>query len=467
MAERVVPFVATPNTRETGTGDERYINIVYERIPNDLLKEHIVYCQKRVGYTLHASTSTSGAGRGLHGWTRTGNLYSVVGNSIFLGTSTLTSSMHTSTGKCWFVEIPQSTGNESLIISDGQDNYSITSTGTVSTIDQATHTNYPVSNLGGIFYMDGYLFQGTRNGRIYNSRINSISSWPIDGFLTADTHAGELEAVYKQRDQIIGLTKNRTEFFFNNGNPSGSPLLRIDQNTIPVGIASKQSLAWSGDTACWVSENSGDGDAGRCVYTMQALQRVKDISSPVINRFLAAEGQSISSCESWMERVNGQVLYGLNLAAANRTFVYGVDTGLWSEWQSSVGAFRAVAATSLHGRTYFQDATNGNIYVASHSSYQDSGSAITVRLQTRKYNFGTPEHKVNTTLTLVADQTVGTVSTYKSDDDYQTSTQLPDIDMNSQLKDITRLGGFYERSYTFLYSGASTFRVQGFVPGIK
>ena len=213
MAERVgkpIPFVGPPEQRNLGTQDSRYVNVLFEPIANPLLQQKTVFCVKRPG-TSSFSQPPGGAatGRGIHAWAETGNIYSVYGNSIFLNTSTLTSSMNTSSGRCWFVEIPRSTGQPQLVICDGQDNYDITSSGVLTQIDQVDDSDYPVSSLGPLVYLDGYLFQGASSGRIYNTVLNTVSSWTANDFITADTHAGALEAIYIQKDQIAAFTKNR------------------------------------------------------------------------------------------------------------------------------------------------------------------------------------------------------------------------------------------------------------------
>ena len=471
MAQRIdskpIPFVGPPEQRNLGTEDSRYVNVLFEPIANPLLGQKSVYCVKRPGLSTFSSPGAS-TGRGIHVWPQTGSTYSIIGNSVFAGTSTLTSSMNTSSGRCWFVEIPRSTGQAQLVICDGQDNYNITSTGVISQINQADTTNYPVSTLGPVVYLDGYLFQGASTGRIYNTTPNSVSGWIPSDFITADTHAGALEAIYIQKDQIAAFTKNRIEFFFNNGNPTGSPLLRIDQNTMGIGLASRESLAWSGESACFVGENAGVGDGGRAVYIMQSLSKVRDISTPVINRFLIDEGVSISSCRSWMERIAGQLVYGLHLSVINRSFLYGVDSGMWSESQNPAGNSLYISgATSINGTVYLQDGGTGTVYTIAPSIFQDSGSNFTVSLQTPRMNWGTPLRKYEPSLSIVGDSTLSTVQVYVNDDDSTTTYSLGgQIDMTQPQKRITRLGGFYDRAHRFEYQAASSFRVQAWQPEI-
>lgn len=471
MASRLnykpIPFVGTPQQRDLGTSDQRYVNVVFERIPNDVLKEHVVYCIKRPAISSFQSITPTGtsSGRGIYAWGATGKIYSVVNNIIYSGT-TSTFSMRTSTGRVWFTETPVDTGNQQLIIQDGESNYNITSTDIVTSFTSSA-ANYPVSSVGGLVFMDGYLFQGQANGRIVNSLINNTSTWAALNFLTADSHGGALEAIYIQKDQILAFTRNRVEFFYNNGNPSGSPLLRIDQNTIYVGMASRNSLAWSNENACFVGDNPSGGGGGRSIYQI-ASQKMAPISTPPINRFLDAEGKSISSCTAWMESVGGRMVYCLNLVLSNRSFVYNIETGLWCEWTSAAGGrFNCVSATSLNGATYLQDVSSGQVHVVSTSIYQDNASTFNVILQTSKSSFGSHKRKVETGLGIIGDQTTGSLLAQVSDDDFKSFNTGTNIDMSLQRKDLTRLGSFYERAHRFTYSGTSSFRVTAYIPEVR
>ena len=460
MAERVIPFIGSPTARVYGDTDQRYVNLYFEIQKNEALKEQNVYAVKRPGLSSNSAPGGTSTGRGLYPWR--GSTYSVAGHILWTGT--ISTAINSSTGRVWFAERPVDTGAQIVIASDGIANYAITSTNYVTTVNAGVDANFPVSNLGPVLFMDGFIIQAQSNGRIWNSVVNASSSTFPTGFLTADTHGGELEAIYMQKDQIVGLTKNRTEFFFNNGNPTGSPFLRIDQNTIYVGCASKNSLAWFGEVGCFVGENS---EGGRAVYRLGSL-KLGDISTPQINRFLIAEGLSISSCTAWMVPINGQVLYCLNLQAANKSFVYGVETGLWSEWRDTgTSRFNCVAAAYRDGITYLQDASSGQIYTVSSNYYTDKVSTYSVYIQTNKSSFGTSKRKVETACSLIGDQTTGTVDVFVSDDDFKTSTYAGVIDMSLERKRVTRLGSFYERSHLFEYRGSSSFRVQAYAPDIE
>jgi len=194
------------------------------------------------------------------------------------------------------------------------------------------------------------------------------------------------------------------------------------------------------------------------------LGKVKDISNPSMNRLLANEGLSISSCSAWMERVAGQLVYVLNLAAAERSFVYSVDMGLWCEWQNAVSTrFNGVAATSKNGVVYVQDVSSGYIHTLQPSVYQDAGANFTYMLQTGRSNFGSPLRKYATELSVIGDTSTGNLGVSVSDDDFGSFGTVRDIDMSSPIKRLTRLGAFYSRAHRFTYTANGPIRLQAYV----
>jgi len=468
LLQPFIPFVGPPELRGTGTNGQRFVNVLFETLPNEYTNETIFNCIKRPGLVNHTQPSGGAAtGRGIYAWPATGHIYSVFDNKIWRDTTDMGVTLAASSGRVWFTERPTSSGTRMLIVSDGTDNYNIETNDTITQIDETDDAQFPTPNLGPIVFLDGYLLQAKSNGQIWNTDLNSVSAWTSTSFINADTHGGDLEAIHLQKDQVIAFTKNRLEFFFNNGNPTESPLQKYKQNTLGFGIAHKNTLAFSGETLCFVSENSADGDGSRRVMMIKSLNEVEEISSPVINRFLAAEGTSISTASAWMERVAGQLIYVLNLDSAERTFVYSVDNGMWVEWENaaSTGKFPGAFATSLDGTIYIQDAANGRVYTLSNTTYQDSGTTFTVTLQPYRMNHGIQARKFERGLSIVGDTVSGsTVDVSWSDNDYSSFSTARTIDMSRSRKRLASTGSYYDRIYRFVNATNTAFRAKGFIP---
>ena len=450
-------------------GDERFVNVMFERSVNEALKEQTIYCVKRPG--LANNTQPPGgaaAGRLIYAWEASTKLYTVFADDIYSGVTAIATALATTSGRVWITELPFSTGARQLVMSDGDDNYNITTADAVTQIDATDDAQYPASNTGPVVFLDGRLFQGlAASNQLWQDDLNSSgTSWTAGNYISVDTHGGPLEAHVLLKDQIIGMTKNRCEFFFNNGNPSGSVLLRIDQNTIQRGIASKRSLAWSGETIAFVSENSADGDGGRTVIMFNE-GRVLDVGTPFINRFLAAEGSTISTCSALMERFAGHLCYVLNLDSAERSFVYDITTGEWTEWEAAAGSakFPVISVSSLNGTLYGQDVANGRTYTISPTTYQDSGSNFTVLVQTgrRALNNGKPFRVLNAEL-LADTQASGSTALLLCGDDNTTFTDIGDFDMTANRKRIPA-GGYFESSVIarLTYAANTAWRAQAII----
>lgn len=459
MTTVTTPLLGPPNQRSTGTGDRRFVNVLYDVVTSAITKEAEVYCLKRPGFANHTQPPAGNAtGRGIYAWGANGNIYSVFDNKIYSDTTDLGVTLAASSGRVWFVETPETASAQLLIVSDGTDNYNIQTNDTITQIDENDDAQYPTSNLGPIDYLDGFLFQAQSDGQIWNTDpVNDFDSWTASGVLTAGFHGDALEATLLIGDQLFAFGKKTIETFFNNGNPSGSPLLRIDQNVIEIGLASKNSLSRYKGFACFVGESGG----GRQVW-MIGKGVLKDISDAALNRFLAAEGTSISSCTAWMEMVAGQIVYVLNLSSANRTFVYSVTNDMWCEWEIAAGGakFNGIAATSLDGTTYVQDASNGRVYTFSPTTFQDSGSNFTVTMQPTKKDHGTLNRKFVSSLDIIGDTTTGSMSVSYSDNDFSSFSTAVTVDMSLPLKRVHRLGSYRERAYKLTYTQNAAMRVQ-------
>lgn len=459
-APTVLPFVGVPTWRGTSASfDQRYVNIWFESILNPESQVKKPYLAKRPGL-LNLSQPSGGAatGRGLYYWQRNGQVYSVFNNKIYAEGSDLGVTLSGSSGKVWFTETGPSSSIVRLVVNDGTKMYLISTANAVTTVDTGSDAQFPTANLGPVLFFDSYLMLAKSNGEIWNSDADVFTSWTGTSFEDADSYPDDLEAIVRMKDQLIALGKFSTEYYFDNGNPTGSPILRINQNELAIGCATRNSVGQAEDTVIWVSEAR---DGGRSVWLIEELKKSKNISPGPIQRLLEAEGSDITNCTAFMFRAYGRLVYGLNLNTANRTIMYDVDTEIWFEWASTAGAkFTCIDATEKNGAVLLQDATTGRIYTLSNSTFQDSAANFTVTIITDRFGFGQLGRKFLAMMDVHGDNTTGNLNVSYSDDDYANFSTARTIDMSKEHKFLSGLGSFYRRAFKFTYTDNFSLRLE-------
>ena len=456
-----LPLIGQPLQRGTNSAqDQRYVNVLFERVQNPLTGGESTYVFKRPCLENFSQPPAGAAtARGLYGWNATGKIYSVFANKIYSNTTDLGVTLAGTSGRVWFAETPATASEQILVISDGADNYHIQTNDTITQIDETDDAQYPVSNLGPVVFFDDYIVQAQSDGEIWNTDPDNFDAWVSTALISGAMYGDALEAITRQKDQLIAFGKFSTEFFFDNGT-TPSPFLRIDSNALPIGLASKNTLAQAGDIIMWVGESPSQGIGGRQVWRMEGLNKVVQVSLPAIERVLNAEGSSISSASAWVETVAGHQIYVLNLSSADRTFVYDIGEKMWCEWSNTATAkFPGAYATSLAGVVYVQDATNGRIYKLLPTVYQDSGTNITVTIVTDNYDFNIPQLKNQTGLWITGDNTTGNLSVTESDDDYANFNTARTINLALTRKYLPQGGSFDRRAYKLTYTDNYSLRL--------
>jgi hypothetical protein len=447
------PFAGVPNWRgSTATKDQR----------NPITQGAKLYVVKRPGLAAHSQPPAGSAtGRGIYYWSGTDKIYTVFANKIYSNTTDLGVTLDASSGRCWFAETPSTFGTgQRLLVSDGTKLYSINTSDSVTTVSTGSDGQFPTSNLGPVLYFDSYIFFAKSNGEIWNSDVDSETSYTSTSFLASEMFADGLEAIIRQKDQIVGFGKTAMEFFFDNANATASPLNRIDQNALQIGLVTKNGLAQAGDLACFVAKHQQDEIS---VWLIDGLATVKKISTPSVERLLRNEGTSISTCTAFMCRSQGHVFYFLNLDGAERTLVYDTTLDVWTEASDTSGnKFNCVAATEKDGTVYMQDASNGRVYTYSPTTFQDNSSNFTVTLQLIRQNHGTPYIKHCHGVSILGDLTTGNLATSYSDDDYANFSTARNFDLSLQRKFLPRFGQYYDRAWKFTYTDNYALRLEGF-----
>jgi hypothetical protein len=132
-------------------------------------------------------------------------------------------------------------GNSAYAVTDFSKGALVTSAGVWSEILDIDFTS--LSKVTNFCAMDGYLFIGTADNRIYNSDLNTPTAWVSTSFLTCADTPGSLLWLARVRNFLVAFKQNSIEFFEDTGNPTpGSPLTPQKQLNRTVGLVSKSSV---------------------------------------------------------------------------------------------------------------------------------------------------------------------------------------------------------------------------------
>lgn len=453
------PLYGITTLRGNTTKDQRYVNMFIERLENQDAGAARFFATKRPGYSVY-STVTAAAGRGLYSWN--GSLYSVVGDKIYKNGVALAVTLTTTTGSVSFMETSGIASIQRLAVNVGGELYTIKTDDTVTKVS-SVDADYPVTNnLGMVEFFDGYMIVATSDGKIWNSDNEDPNSWLATAFITAQKYPDRLVGIARNSDVLLAFGEWTTEQFYDGGIASPSSFLsRLDQGTLQVGCASKDSIVHQENYTIWVGASRTGG------YTVQKLDGVaglEKISNDSIEKMLNLEETDIVNSYAFPLRIAGHFYYILTLTRANRTFVYDIDEGRWTEMQSgSSGRFVGVAAEQHNYVPVFLHESNGIIYQFDPELYQDAGSSITCVLQTAPVDRDSQKNKTCKRVEIYGDEQTSScpVTIEYSDDNYKTFSTPRTVDMQYRSM-LTGLGKYRRRAWRFTHTANTPLRLEGF-----
>lgn len=371
-----------------------------------------------------------------------------------------------------------------------------------------------VTNIVGL---DGYLFIGTSNNRIYNSDLNSATSWVSTSFLTAADRPGALVWLARLRNYLVVFKQYSIEFFENVGAPTpGSPLKAVKQLNRNIGCVSASSVQYTQDGIIFLGI-SKQGPM-RCYKIMGDSFEIEPISDSHIeaamSNFIPYQTYSVdfstasnaASGQSQIVTYRGKEFYVVNLpnpnTGANSSYCYDNDTKKWSAWATALTTNGSADSGFLAGQcvlfkkgtvVYNLFANNANvgasqacIWNAMHTQpgvvqdYKDSSTALNYPFvwQSDIYDFGTRQPKFMDSVEVVYDcyptanpsnsgSTTFTLTTFDTDYSLSSGGSKAKYTPHSVIYDaghgrravVSRLGRFFDRSFKILVTDANPWRI--------
>jgi hypothetical protein len=332
------------------------------------------------------------------------------------------------------------------------------------TLIRVTDPNYPTTTVPGIVVMGGFAYVMDPTGLIYNCALDDPFTWPPLNTIGADYEDDAGVAIIKYQNQIVAFGAYTTQFFYDAGNPTGSPLSPYLQSSLMLGCASANTLTQVGDNICWVSQTK---QLGRQVMVMNGLQPVAISTSFIDKQVSAADLMDINAIHMFVEGHSCYLLTIRDSIGTSKTYVYDFSTKQWFFWQrTSVSYFKfAGYASSLLPKGYYMlGATDGNLYQVSTSYLDDNGTPFQVQIQTDKFDAGNNRKKFWGQLEVIGDMNSGTPIIEFNDVDYTSGewSNPRTVDLSTQRPVLYRNGASRRRAIRYTQQDSNPLRLEAF-----
>ncbi len=209
-----------------------------------------------------------------------------------------------------------------------------------TTMTQVTDTDYPASTVPGVVYLDGTIYVMNSQGIIFGSDVADPTSWDALNFISANSEADRAVALARQLNYVVAFKETSTEFFYDAGNATGSPLGPVLNALLEIGCASAGSLAFSDNTIYFMANSR---QKGRSIMKMEGYTP-KYISNQYIDRILNAD--DLDEVYAFVVKSNGHFFYVLTLVTSAITLVYDETTSEWHTWTNLTEGSPATVTTA-------------------------------------------------------------------------------------------------------------------------
>lgn len=472
VGEAIVGMVVVGTTPVASSKDQRFINFFPIVYANKVSGQQTVYMVKRPGFAEHEQPQAGSPGSAIHVWAGQGDGSKVISafgsakSSLYDGTTKLvTNNTDTTTisGVATGITETLVSGTPTLLISSSDSTaWYYQNAGTVTKVTSASFPGNAGKTLAGTFaHLDGYAFIMTTDAGIYNSALNSVTTWPAINVLSARTDSEVGVGCVRWRRYIVAFTQRTVRFFRHFQADVGTPLVREDDLTQKIGLCNANAIVEHASDLYWVGANPQGGIG---VYTLSS--GLRKISTPAIDVKLQLAGSANISCAVFSIFGTAHVF----IRASTLTLAYCIEQDFWYEVSGPEMLWTRSAATSIGSGLVCYAlstvSTSGKTYILSPSQnvFQDDGATYTGSIITAPVDMDTDGWKKWIKLAVIADREVeqSDLSVSWSDDDYQSfnTANARTLDLSSSLTHARRLGRSKRRIWRFDHSADTPARIR-------
>jgi hypothetical protein len=360
--------------------------------------------------------------------------------------------------------------------------WGLTYTSTLTNYTTTINATITTQTIPGIVYLDGTCYVSDIHGNIYGSNVLNLSVWSSLNKFSSISAGDTAVMLSKHLVYVVLLRTFTTEFNYDAGNLSGSPLGAVPGMRLDFGCYSYKSVQNIVGNLVWIAV----GRNSTPFVVMLENGRPSRISNPAVERVLSTNHLLVNS--SFQCSVGGHNFYGMTVTpnslavggASPVTLVADLKDRQWYVWSAlSLGYFpardgiavsplTAGAAVTPSSVTTLCDFRNNYIYSFDPSIYQDSIQftppvPIPVDLYTPNFDGGTRRNKHLETMYFDGDRVNSQLSVSTNDADYDPAqwSQPRYVDLNLTRPVLSRCGTFYRRAWHLRHSANTAFRLDG------
>jgi hypothetical protein len=278
--------------------------------------------------------------------------------------------------------------NDQLLLVDGASAYTFNLASSLFAV--ITSTGFPFgaqtcTMVGGYFVVEQ---PGTQY--FWVSDPYDATTWNGLAFASASQYPDRIQAVDALSGNLVVFSERHIEFWQNIGNQP-QPFAPILSATSEFGIQAIWSRAHIGNSILFLSQNP----QGTSQVVALTGYNAQVISTADIEQIIGTFGY-VGNAVALSYVTNGHSMYQLTFPNANRSFLYDLTSGIWSEVQSGIAtgyAQRHIGqfATTLANNAVVSDYAAAKIYSLSETTYTDNGQTVLREVVTRH---GVADHNV-------------------------------------------------------------------------
>lgn len=474
VPKRVQLGVDFDSRDDTFARTARIVNGYAERVSQD---EYYIY--KRPGLSAIQFPTTGGTGKGVFFFERSiglGKLISIVGTKVYshnlltLAGTLIGTLMVAPSNFIRAIVMPQGLTGNVLVFGDGTTAY-FTDGATVTQLlgPPVAANGFPFgtdSFIRGWAYLDGFLFvMRAPRDVLGTTNLDDPILWNLLNVIQARSEPDGGVFLAKHLNYVTAIKQWTTDFFYDAGNPTGSPLTYVQGATLPYGALHAMTVQEIDGMLIWIATNRTSGP--QCVI-LEGM-RPQIVSTPSVERILKT-----GSGDGWFSAVfklGGHRFYVASTQNVGFTLVYDIDQKLWYQWTDPTGGrWTPTCVTYLpsplvpQSWTYVAQDILGNLYFMGEQYLyaNDAGTVASLDIYTLCYDAGTKRSKQLGAMLFDTDVVQGSLKIRYNDDDYLLDrwSNFREVDLQLKVPILSDCGSFVSRAWNFRYEGNTAFRMK-------